>query len=48
VDDIPNALLPIIRDNDVVVVMGAGNIGSLAGELSTSLSVNQIEQGGAA
>jgi len=48
VNDIPKALLPIIRDNDVVVVMGAGNIGSLAGELSTSLSLSHAEQGGAA
>ncbi|MES1190526.1 MAG: UDP-N-acetylmuramate--L-alanine ligase [Steroidobacter sp.] len=50
VDDVPNALLPIIHDNDVVVVMGAGNIGSLAGELSTLLAVNDASAppGGAA
>jgi UDP-N-acetylmuramate--alanine ligase len=50
VDDVANALLPIIHDNDVVVVMGAGNIGSLAGELSTLLAVNDASAppGGAA
>lgn len=48
VKDIAESLLPIVRDNDVVVVMGAGNIGSLAGELTTTLSVHQGQQGGAA
>ena len=48
VNDVPKSLLPIVHDNDVVVVMGAGNIGSLASELTTVLSISQAAQGGAA
>jgi len=49
VSDIGKSLLPIIRNNDVVVVMGAGSIGSLASELSTELSnTQQPQQGGVA
>ena len=47
VGDVPAALLPIIRDNDVVVVMGAGSIGTLASELA-SLGVTHQLQGGSA
>jgi len=47
VGDVPAALLPIIRDKDVVVVMGAGSIGTLASELA-SLGVTHQLQGGSA
>jgi UDP-N-acetylmuramate--alanine ligase len=37
VDELPVALLPILRDGDVLVTMGAGSIGSLAPELAQLL-----------
>ena len=37
VDALPDALLPILRDGDVLVTMGAGSIGALAPELHTLL-----------
>ena len=40
VEALPNALLPIVRDGDVVVTMGAGSIGSLAPELPRLLAAS--------
>jgi UDP-N-acetylmuramate--alanine ligase len=37
VDELPNALIQIARDGDVVVTMGAGSIGAVAAELPTTL-----------
>jgi UDP-N-acetylmuramate--alanine ligase len=37
IDQLPQALAPIIRDGDVVVTMGAGSIGAVAAELSAAL-----------
>jgi UDP-N-acetylmuramate--alanine ligase len=37
VDQLPEALLRIVRDGDVVVTMGAGNIGAVAAELPKTL-----------
>jgi UDP-N-acetylmuramate--alanine ligase len=37
VDQLPDALLRIVRDGDVVVTMGAGNIGAVAAQLPKTL-----------
>jgi UDP-N-acetylmuramate--alanine ligase len=37
VEELPEALIRIVRDGDVVVTMGAGHIGSLAAELGARL-----------
>ena len=44
VEDLPQALLHIVRDNDVVVTMGAGSIGALAAELPQLLAAS-LHQG---
>ena len=36
-EQLPQALLPILRDGDLVVTMGAGSIGAVAGELPVTL-----------
>lgn len=38
VESLPEALLPILRDGDVLVTMGAGSIGTLAAELPQLLA----------
>ena len=38
IDALPDALISIVRDGDVVVTMGAGSIGAMAAELSQRLS----------
>jgi UDP-N-acetylmuramate--alanine ligase len=38
VEQLPQALVQIIRDGDVVVTMGAGSIGAIAGDLPRSLA----------
>jgi len=38
IDQLPQALAPIIRDGDLIVTMGAGSIGSVAAELPITLS----------
>lgn len=38
VEELPQALIQIVRDGDVVVTMGAGNIGSVAAELPATLA----------
>ena len=38
IDQLPQALAPIIRNGDLVVTMGAGSIGSVAAELPITLS----------
>ncbi len=53
ITDVHAALLPIIQNDDVIVVMGAGNIGGLAAELALLLSASadsllQINTAGAA
>ena len=35
VEDVPGILCDVVRDGDVVIAQGAGNIGALARELST-------------
>jgi UDP-N-acetylmuramate--alanine ligase len=45
VDELPDALLHILRDGDVVVTMGAGSIGALAPELPQLLAQPQAEVG---
>jgi UDP-N-acetylmuramate--alanine ligase len=37
IDQLPQALAPIIRDGDLIVTMGAGSIGAIASELPTTL-----------
>ncbi|HEY8538305.1 MAG TPA: cyanophycin synthetase, partial [Steroidobacteraceae bacterium] len=37
VDQVPDALLRIVRDGDLVVTMGAGNIGAVAAQLPKTL-----------
>jgi UDP-N-acetylmuramate--alanine ligase len=34
IDDLPSALLEVVRDGDVVIAMGAGSIGQLASKLT--------------
>ena len=34
IDDLPAALLDVVRDGDVVIAMGAGSIGQLAAKLT--------------
>jgi len=46
-EDLPDALLPILRDGDVVVTMGAGSIGSLAPELAHLLAAHVDDKQGA-
>ena len=36
-EQLPGALLPILRDGDLVVTMGAGSIGAVAAELPVTL-----------
>jgi UDP-N-acetylmuramate--alanine ligase len=38
IDDLPQALIQIARDGDVIVTMGAGSIGAAAAELPTTLA----------
>ena len=38
IDDLPAALIQIARDGDVIVTMGAGSIGAIAGELPAALA----------
>jgi UDP-N-acetylmuramate--alanine ligase len=48
VDELPNALIQIARDGDVVVTMGAGSIGAVAAELpNTLVEVKPANAGGA-
>jgi UDP-N-acetylmuramate--alanine ligase len=47
VDALPEALLHILRDGDVVVTMGAGSIGTLAAELAQRLISPRTRKAGA-
>jgi UDP-N-acetylmuramate--alanine ligase len=47
VDALPEALLHILRDGDVVVTMGAGSIGTLAAELAQRLISPRARKAGA-
>jgi len=35
IDELPNALLDVVEANDIVVTMGAGDIGRIASELAS-------------
>jgi UDP-N-acetylmuramate--alanine ligase len=43
IDELPRALIQIARDGDVVVTMGAGSIGAMAGELPAQLAALRPE-----
>jgi len=42
-EQLPQTLLPILRDGDLVVTMGAGSIGAVAAELAGTLSTQRRE-----
>jgi UDP-N-acetylmuramate--alanine ligase len=44
IEDLPQALIQIARDGDVVVTMGAGSIGAAAAELPAALASVRPEQ----
>jgi UDP-N-acetylmuramate--alanine ligase len=46
VEELPEALIRIVRDGDVVVTMGAGHIGSLAAELGSKLQAKVVALNG--
>jgi UDP-N-acetylmuramate--alanine ligase len=47
IEQLPQALVQIIRDGDLVVTMGAGNVGAIAAELPHALAaVRPVAQGG--
>jgi UDP-N-acetylmuramate--alanine ligase len=43
VEALPDALVPILRDGDVLMTMGAGSMGGLAAELSQLLLKAQVK-----
>ncbi len=45
IDQLPGALIQIAQDDDVIVTMGAGSIGSLAAELPSVLATLQPSEG---
>lgn len=46
VDALPDALLPILRDGDVLVTMGAGSIGAFAASMPQLLATRMNKEGG--
>lgn len=46
VDALPDALLPILRDDDVLVTMGAGSIGAFAASMPQLLATRMNKEGG--
>jgi UDP-N-acetylmuramate--alanine ligase len=45
VDELPDAILNIAQDKDVVLVMGAGSVGGVAASLSKELGAGRARQG---